>query len=80
MWWDEFETRLIDAFAVIDKDKNNSKLRMFNNKIRADFLFTMKTSIDMEMNKVPLTITFEAAMINYRNTVQAKFPDDQKAH
>ena len=86
MWWDEFETRLTNAFAIIDKDAgrrvytNDAKLRMLNNKIRADFLLTMKTSIDMEMNKVPMTMTFEAAMRNYRNTVQAKFPDDPKAH
>ena len=86
MWWDEFETRFTNALATIDKDAgravytNDAKLRMLNNKIRADFLLTMKTSIDMEMNKVPMTKTFEGAMRNYRYTVQAKFPDDPKAH
>ena len=86
MWWDEFETRLTNAFATINKDAgrpvytNKSKLRMLNNKIRADFLLTMKTSIDMEMNKVPMTMTFDLAMTNYRNTVNVKFPDDLSAY
>ena len=70
MWWDEFESRLINAFAIIDKDANrvvytdNMKLRTLNNKIRADFLTHMRTIIQMEMIKVPMTMNFAVAMTN----------------
>ena len=86
MWWDEFEARLTNAFATIDKDAgravhtDTAKLRMLNNKIRADFLVNMKTNIQMRMNEVPMTMTYDSALTNYRNTVSAKFPDDPAAH
>ena len=86
MWWDEFESRLTNAFAVIDKDAGRivhtgeAKLRLLNNKIRADFMITMKTHIEMEMIKVPCTMTFQAALANYRNTVNQKYPHDQQTH
>ena len=41
-WWDEFEIRLTNAFAIIDKDARRQvhtdemKLRLLNKKIRAD--------------------------------------------
>lgn len=86
MWWDEFEIRLTNAFAIIDKDAgrqvhtDDSKLRMLNTKIKADFLSQMKSNIAMEMNKVPMTMTFDLALTNYHNTVNAKYPDNQSAH
>ena len=86
MWWDEFEARLINAFATIDKEAgrqvhiNDMKLRMLNIKIRADFLVTMKTQVQMRMDEVPMTMTFESALSNYRNMVNEKFPMDQSAH
>ena len=46
---------------------------MINNKLEADFLFTMKTNIDMQMNMVPMNMTYSAALANYRNTVNHKF-------
>ena len=86
MWWDEFESRLINAFAIIDKDANrvvytdNMKFRTLNNKIQADFLTHMRTIIQMEVTKVPMTMNFAVAMTNYRNCVNDKFPQDQSAH
>ena len=80
MWWEEFETRLSTGFAVIDKKEgyqvysNGAKLRMLNRKVKADFLQMAKTAIELEMNKVPMTITYELALANYRNAVNKKFP------
>ena len=51
MWWDEFEARLTNTFAIVDKDAqrqvytDNSTLRLLNQKIRADFLTNMKTTV-----------------------------------
>ena len=86
MWWDEFEACLVNAFVTFDKDAtrqvhtNDMKLRLLNTKIRADFLSNMKANIQMEMNKVPRTMTFQNALTNYRNMVNKKFPQDQSAH
>ena len=80
MWWDEFEIRLTNAFALVDKDAgrvvhtDEMKLRMLNKKIKADFLSSMKTNIEMQMNMVPMVMTFESAMSNYRNTVNQHHP------
>ena len=63
MWWDEFEVRLTNAFSAIDKEENRvvhtdkMKLRLLNKKIKADFLITMKTNIEMQMNITPMTMT-----------------------
>ena len=86
MWWDEFEVRLTNAFAILDKDAgrqvhtDDMKLRMLNSKIRADFLHNMKTNVQMEMNKTPTTMTYASALANYRNAVNEKFPSDPSAH
>ena len=75
-WWDEFEVRLTNAFAlVLDKDAGQQvhtdemKLHMLNKKVKADFLSSMKTNIEMQMNMIPMTMSFVSAMSNYRNTV-----------
>ena len=53
MWWEEFETRLTMAFAIIDKDQGRQvytdivKLRMLNKKVKADFLEQVKTTIEI---------------------------------
>ena len=53
---------------------------MLNNKVRADFLVNMKTNIQMRMNEIPMTMTYESVLSNYCNTVSTKFPDDPSAH
>ena len=53
------------------------KLCLLNRKIKADFLSTMKTNIEMEMNMTPMPVTFANALLNYRNTgVNSRFPDN----
>ena len=80
MWWDEFEIRLTNAFAVVDKEAGRQvhtdemKLRLLNRKIRADFLSTIKTHIEMQMTMVPMVVTYASALTNYRNVVHQRFP------
>ena len=82
MWWDEFEVRLTNAFALVNKDAGRQvhtdemKLQMLNKKVKADFLSAMKTNIEMQMNIIPMTMTFASAMANYRNTVNQRHPDN----
>ena len=82
MWWDEFEVRLTNAFAAIDKEANRvvhtdeMKLRLLNKKIKANFLITMKTNIEMQMNITPMTMTYQNALSNYRNVVNQRFPHE----
>ena len=85
MWWDEFEVRLTNAFVIVDKDAGRQvhtdemKLRPLNKKIRADFLGTMKTHIEMQMSMVPMNITYAGALANYRNVVNQRFPQESIA-
>lgn len=82
MWWEEFEQRLTMAFAVIDKREkrevysNGMKLRILVKKISADFLSSVKASINVELTKTPMTMTYEIALMNFRNEVNARFPPD----
>ena len=84
MWWEEFETRLTVAFATIDKDQGRqvytdiAKLRMLNKKIKADFLEQVKVSIEIELAKVPITMTYDIALASYRNTVNRKHPPNKE--
>ena len=53
MWWDNFDTRLTNAFVIVDKGAgrqfhtDESKLRLLDKKIHAKFLATMKTTIEI---------------------------------
>ena len=85
MWWEEFETRLSLAFATLDKEAGRivhsdvSKLRLLNRKVKADFLEPVRTSIELELARVPMTMTYNTALATYRNAVNRKFPDDDSA-
>ena len=84
MWWEEFETKLTVAFATIDKDQGRqvysdiAKLRMLNKKVKADFLEQVKTTIEIELAKVPIAMTYEIALASYRNAVNRKHPPSNK--
>ena len=51
MWWDKFEVKFTNAFAVIDKNSGRQvhtdvmKLRILNSKVRAGFLVVIKTNM-----------------------------------
>ena len=79
MWWDEFELRLTNAFAIVDKDAG-CKVHTDEMKLRlADFLTTIKTNIKMQMAMVPMMMTYSRALISYRNTVNQRFPQGSVA-
>ena len=80
MWWDEFEIRLSNAFAIVDKDAGRKVhtdeliLCLLNKKVRANFLTTMKMTIEMQMSATPITMTYSFALTNDRNTFNQMFP------
>ena len=85
MWWDEFERQLTDAFNTYDRLERRAvhsdamKLRILNRKILADFLQTTKASINLELARVPITMTYENALSAFRNQVNQKFPPEMSS-
>ena len=81
MWWDEFDIRLTHSFAISNKDAGRQvhtdklKLHLLNKKIPAKFLTTMKTTIEMHMSVIPITITYYCAIASYRIKVNQIFPN-----
>lgn len=73
IWWDEFEKQLRWAFSAYDKREGRvvyseeMKLRVLNDKIKADFLTATKISLKVEMNKMSMTLTFDMALKSYRD-------------
>ena len=45
------------------------KLRLLKSKVKADFLVAMRTNIQIQMNIVPITMTYTSALVNDRNMV-----------
>ena len=80
MWWEEFEKRLTQAFAVIDRKErrqvysNEMKLRLLTHKINVDFLNATKAAINIELTKTPMTMVYEQALAAFRNEVNRKHP------
>jgi hypothetical protein len=80
MWWEEFERQLTRAFSVYDRRANRQvfpeelKLRTLNRKITADFLQHTKSAINLELTRVPMTMTYNQALSAFRNEVNRKFP------
>lgn len=80
MWWDEFERQLTYAFTAYDKvegrqvHSNSMKLRILVSKIKANFLSDTKAGINIELSKIPMTMTYEVALASFRNTVNREFP------
>ena len=77
-----FETRLSVTFATLDKEEGRavysyvSKLRLLNRKIKADFLETVRTNIELELARTPMTMTYNTALATYRNAVNRKPPEN----
>ena len=82
MWWNEFETRLTKAFLAYDKKEqrvvysNEMKLRTLLGKIDADFLQITKSTLNLELNRIPITMTYATALKTFRDEVNRKFPPD----
>lgn len=82
MWWDEFEKQLNLAFTIYDQREkrevysDHMKLRILHRKISADFLQHVKASINVELNRDPVTITYAQALSVFRDEVNRKFPPE----
>ena len=49
------------------------KLLMLNNKVKSYFFVAMKTNKEMQMNMVPINMTYSLALANDRNAVNQNF-------
>ena len=80
MWWSEFEKRLTRAFNAYVKREgrivhsDSMKIRMLVDKIKADFLTPTKAQLEIELSRVPMTITYEQSLSLFRNMVNQKHP------
>lgn len=80
MWWDKFERLLNESFQTYDRCENRKvyydpmNLLILTKKINADFLKQVKASLNLELSKVPITITYEESLHAFCNQVNQKFP------
>ena len=71
MWWEEFEKQLNNAFTTYDRKEKREvhsdpmKLRILVKKVQADFLQHTKASIMLDLNKDPITLTYEQALASF---------------
>ena len=82
MWRDEFEKRLTHAFTIAHKKEkrnmysNEMKLRVLIQKINADFLQNVKAAMSIELTRTPFMMTYEQALMTFRNEVNRKHPPE----
>jgi hypothetical protein len=50
------------------------KIRMLVDKIKADFLTPTKAQLEIELSRIPMTITYEQSLALFRNMVNQKHP------
>ena len=80
MYWEKFEQKLTHAFTTDSKveglhvHSQNMKIRILLNKVKADFLVHAKAGINIELTKIPITMTYERALATFRNEVNCKNP------
>ena len=86
MWWDEFEKLLSRSFTIIHKNErrevysNEMKLRILIQKINVDFLQGVKAAMSIELSREPLLMTYEQAVMTFRNEVNSKFPPSMSSN
>ena len=80
MWWGEFEKELSRAFAIYQRTEgrvvhsNEMKLRILMGKVQADFLQNVKAALNVDLSRIPMTLTYEDALATFRNAVNQKYP------
>ena len=80
MWWNKFERDLSWAFSVIDLHERRQvyspeqKLRLVLPKITASFLESQLAAMKIQLNQIPIGITYKEAMRLIRTEVHQKFP------
>ncbi len=86
MWWSEFEKRLTRAFNAFVRREGQivhsdsmKKIRMLVDKIKADFLTPMKAQLEIELSRIPMSITYEQSLALFRNMVNQKHPPQMGA-
>ena len=85
MWWSEFEKRLTRVFNAYVKREgrivhsDSMKIRTLVDKIKADFLTPTKAQLEIELSRVPMTITYEQSLSLFRNMVNQKHPPQMGA-
>ena len=52
------------------------KMHILLKKVKVDFLVSIKSSVNIELSKVPMTFTYTQALTAYRNTVNQRHPPD----
>jgi hypothetical protein len=73
MWWAEFEKRLTRAFNAYVKRESrivhsdSMKVHMLLAKIKADFLKAAKAQLEIELSRIPMTITYNQGLGLFRN-------------
>ena len=86
MWWAEFEKKLTRAFNAYVKREGRivhsdaMKIRMLIDKIKADFLTPTKAQLEIELSRMPMTITYNQAVALFRNMVNQKHPPQMNAN
>ena len=79
MWRDEVEKQLSHSFMIIHKNEkrevysNEMKLRILIQKINVDFLQGVKAAMSIELSRCPLLMTYEQAIMTFRNKVNSRF-------
>ena len=80
MWWEEFEKLLTKSFTIYERYEGRHvysdlhKIRILIRKVDADFLKSIKITINLELTRNPVTITYDQALTTFRNEVNLKFP------
>ena len=76
----QVEERLYKAYRVVDKEASRAvytdiaKTRdLVNNRIKDPKLEMVTTTLQLRMNEVPYTLTFDQAILNYRIRVQQTY-------
>ena len=83
MWWEEFKTRITVTFAIIDRNEymqvysNLEKLPIINRNIKADSLEVARTNIEIELEKLPITLTCGTDLSINSNSVNINLQDDE---
>ena len=78
--WAEFEKQLNWAFGAHDKREkrevysNEHRLCILLNKVKADFLEQTKSSINVDLSKIPIIYTYLQALSCLRDKVNEKYP------
>jgi len=82
MWWSRFESKIVNAFAIVDKEYGYSvypdlaKLKILQRMIRCGSLKTIKATINYQMSIKERTIDFNTALVNYRNAVDSNISNN----